>query len=70
MEEYRKEFCEKCPFVPEFEYGDAYSTIDSYQTKTQDISSRAREYNNLERLFDIAVSGYRQLKESNQDLVL
>jgi dynein heavy chain len=70
VEEYRKEFCEHCPFVPEFSYEDAYATIDNFLTKTQEISARAREYNNLERLFDIAVSGYRQLKECSSDLVL
>jgi dynein heavy chain len=70
VEEYRKEFCEKCPFVPEFTYAEAYETIDTYQEKTQEISENARGFNNLERLFDIAVSGYRQLKESNTDIVL
>merc|ERR1719408_9918 len=35
VEEYRKEFCEKCPFVPEFEYDEAYGAIDMYNGKTQ-----------------------------------
>jgi dynein heavy chain len=68
VEEYRKEFCEHCPFTHEFTYEEAYSTIDSYVVKTAEISARAKEFNNLERLFDIAVSGYRQLKECSNDL--
>jgi dynein heavy chain len=32
--------------------------------------SRAKEYNNLELLFDMAMSNYRSLKESLDDLVL
>jgi dynein heavy chain len=70
VDEFRKEFCEKCPFVPEFTYEEAYNTLNVYYDKTQDINSRAKEYNDLELLFDITSSQYRPLKESVTEVTL
>jgi len=51
-------------------YDKAYSVLDEYYKKTLEIQHLAKEYNNLEILFDIQVSNYRSLKESLDDLVL
>ena len=51
-------------------YEDAIAILDEYNQKTMDMIERAKDYNNLELLFDMAMSGYRQLKNSQEDLVL
>ncbi|CAD7941439.1 unnamed protein product [Amoebophrya sp. A120] len=51
-------------------YDRAYQTLDDYYVKTHEIQKTAKEYNNLEILFDISVSNYRSLKESLDDLGL
>ena len=51
-------------------YDKAYALLDEYFVKTGTIQKTAKEYNNLEILFDISVSNYRSLKESLDDLVL
>jgi hypothetical protein len=63
---------EQQKLITEYEnakYDEAYATLDEYYRKTHEIQARAKEFNNLEMLFDMAMSNYRSLKESLDDLV-
>ncbi|CEL96675.1 unnamed protein product [Vitrella brassicaformis CCMP3155] len=70
VEEFRSEFEKQAPFNPELAFDDAYSSIDEFYNKTIGMEKRAKDFNNLETLFDMARSGYRQLKETCNDLGL
>ncbi len=48
----------------------AYQKLDEYYSKTLEIQTTAKSYNELEILFDISVSNYRSLRESLEELVL
>lgn len=47
----------------------AYFSISEYFFKVQDIENEARELNNLETLFDMQKSTYKQLKDCSNELV-
>jgi hypothetical protein len=47
----------------------AYATISDYYDKTIKLEDEARELNNLETLFDLQRSSYKQLKDCKADLV-
>ena len=47
----------------------AYFSISEYFFKVQDIENEARELNNLETLFDMQKSTYKQLKDCSHELV-
>ncbi|KAF4691102.1 hypothetical protein FOZ60_016205 [Perkinsus olseni] len=68
--EYRSTFLRECPFAAEHTYEEAYGKLDDFYERTMAMVERAKEYNNLELLFDMAMSGYRELKDSQEDLVL
>ena len=48
----------------------AYSSIGDYYFKVQEIEDEAKELNNLETLFDMQKSTYKQLKDCRNELVL
>ncbi|CAK0838245.1 unnamed protein product [Prorocentrum cordatum] len=72
--EFRKEFQVQCPFdevnAVSGEYDLSYQTINEYYRKTLQIREQAEDYNDLELLFDMAMSNYRDLKECIDELVL
>jgi len=67
------EFRQQCPFDSKnalsMEFDKSYDTMDEYYGKIVDIQKRAEEFNDLELLFDMAMSNYRELKESRDELV-
>eukprot|EP00931_Biecheleriopsis_adriatica_P036383 TRINITY_DN2095_c0_g1_i5.p1 TRINITY_DN2095_c0_g1~~TRINITY_DN2095_c0_g1_i5.p1 ORF type:complete len:4649 (-),score=1173.32 TRINITY_DN2095_c0_g1_i5:61-14007(-) len=67
------EFREQCPFDPKNaisgEYDLSYDTMNDYYNKTLAIRERANEFNDLELLFDMQMSSYRELKECQEELV-
>ncbi|CAK0903564.1 unnamed protein product [Prorocentrum cordatum] len=71
---FRKQFLSECPFdetnAKTREYDKSYDSINEWYVKTQDIRARAGEYNDLEMLFDMAMSNYRDLKYCFEELVL
>jgi dynein heavy chain, axonemal len=72
--EYRLEFLANCPYhvtasSPEI-IAKAYDTINTYYVKTGELEDEARELNNLETLFDMQKSSYKQLKECKTELCL
>ena len=70
VEAFRADFLAHCPFSNDIPSDTAYLILDEYYAKTQSMVMRAKEFNNLELLFDMAMSAYRPLKESMDDLVL
>jgi dynein heavy chain len=72
--DFRSEILANCPFTEANavagEYDASYKVLDEYYLKTIEIMKAAKEYNNLELLFDMQMSNYRALKESIDDLVL
>jgi hypothetical protein len=72
VREYRQEFQGKCPYnvidsSPAI-IAKAYDTISEYYNKTGQLEDEARELNNLETLFDIQKSTYKQLKDCKNEL--
>ncbi|CAK0818712.1 unnamed protein product [Prorocentrum cordatum] len=71
---FRKQFLTECPFdetnAKTRDYDKSYNAINEWYVKTQDIRARAGEYNDLEMLFDMAMSNYRDLKYCFEELVL
>lgn len=70
--EYRMQFQQKCPYnlqnsSPEI-IAQAYDTITEYYVKTGEIEAEAADLNNLETLFDIQKSSYKQLKDCGVEL--
>jgi len=49
---------------------DSYDTITEYYNKTKDLEDEADVLNNLEILFDIQKSSYKQLRDCRAELVL
>lgn len=46
----------------------SYALIDQYYTKLTEINSEANAFNNLEKLFELEQSEYKQLRECASDL--
>lgn len=71
---FRAEFLERCPFGSEHavtgNYDKSYALINEYYGKTMEIRARAEEFNDLELLFDMAMSDYRPLNDCLNNLVL
>jgi dynein heavy chain len=72
--EYRQVFQGTCPYhvassSPEL-IASAYNTITEYYAKTNELVAEAAELNNLETLFDMQKSSYKQLKDCKTELVL
>merc|ERR1719162_793911 len=74
VKDFRHEFLKECPFGAENaicgDYDASYNILDTYHHKTMAIGAHAQEYNNLELLFDMVQSNYRDLKDAQDDLVL
>jgi len=47
----------------------AYKSISDYFFKVQEVENEAKELNNLETLFDMQKSTYKQLKDCSNELV-
>jgi dynein heavy chain len=62
IDQFRAEFLAECPFQSGLSFDEAYAKIDVYYGKTLAMTQRAKEYNNLELLFDMEMSAYRPLK--------
>lgn len=72
VEEFREEFQKNCPFhitdsSPET-LDRSYGTIETYYAKLAEIEEEAREYRNLETLFELQPSDYKQLKDCRNEL--
>jgi dynein heavy chain len=71
---FRQEFLQQCPFDSSFaitrEYDKAYEKLDEYYQKTLEVQERAEYFKDLELLFDMALSNYRALSDSLNDLFL
>jgi dynein heavy chain len=71
--DFRKEFLRECPFdstnAEAGDYDASYLVLDKYHEETDKISARAKDFNNLELLFDMVQSNYRDLNYSRDDLV-
>ncbi|CAJ1459802.1 unnamed protein product, partial [Effrenium voratum] len=71
---FRAEFLERCPFGSEYavsaKYDKSYAIINKYHRKTMEIRARAEQFNDLELLFDMAMSDYRPLNDCLSNLVL
>jgi dynein heavy chain len=74
VQAFRKKFQNECPFdetnAVNKDYEKSYDVINEYYTLTLEISDKAKEYNDLELLFDMQMSNYRDLKECVVELVL
>ena len=72
--EFRLEFQNECPYnvqkSDEESIFAAYTQIELYYEKTNILELEAQELNNLEILFDIQKSTYKQLKDCGTELVL
>lgn len=73
INEFRKDFLANLPFdytdnMTNDEISAQYKVIDLYYKKTCDMEKEAQDYNNLERLFELQRSQYKQLKECHNDL--
>jgi dynein heavy chain, axonemal len=73
VQNYRQDFLNSLPF----DYNDnmsndeiqmKYKQIDKYYQETCKIEKKAQDYNNLEKLFELSRSQYKQLKECHNDL--
>ena len=71
--EYRQEFQKFLPYHTETSNPEiinkAYETIASYYEKTLEIEEEAKDLNNLETLFDLQKSSYKQLKDCKNELL-
>ena len=73
MKDYRLEFQNKCPksimeSSPQI-IAEAYDLITEYYQKTGELEEEARELNNLETLFDMQKSSYKDLRDCRIELV-
>jgi len=73
VEKFRQEFQTNCPYhiedsSPEI-IDQAYQTIGIYYDKAIDLEKEAGELNNLETLFDLQKTTYKQLRECKNELV-
>jgi dynein heavy chain len=70
---FRTDFLQNCPFSHELaadgDFDKVYTSLDDYYHKVEEIRAKACDYNDLEILFDMAVSNYRALKDCTDDLV-
>lgn len=71
--EFRLDFQNNCPYniqdCNEEIIQKSYSKIEDYYVKTCALEEEAEELNNLEILFDIQKSSYKQLKDCRTELV-
>jgi len=67
------EFREQCPFDSKNavaqDYDLSYETMNEYYKKTLAIRERANEFNDLELLFDMQMSSYRELGECQSEIL-
>lgn len=70
--EFRNEFLQKCPYltkeVSDKIIDDAYELVSNFYSKTVELENEAKNYNNLETLFELQKSGYTQLKDCKNEL--
>jgi dynein heavy chain len=74
VQEYRMDFSNGCPYniqasSPEV-INSAYESISEYYIKTGELKEEAGDLNNLETLFDIQKSTYKQLTDCSNELCL
>ena len=73
VDQFRTEFQQNCPYhiensSPEL-VDQAYETIATYYSRTNELDEEAKDLNNLETLFDIQKSTYRVLKDCRSELM-
>jgi len=70
---FRTEFQQSCPYHIETSSDEiidqAYLTIADYYGRANELDEEAKDLNNLETLFDIQKSTYKQLKDCRSELV-
>lgn len=71
--DFRNEFLSKCPYHIENSsleiIDDAYKTIAVYYDRMVEFEEQAKNYNNLETLFELQKSSYRHLKDCKNELI-
>ena len=71
--DFRVEFQRNCPYHLENSsieiIAQSYETISVYYEKLMALEERAKDYNNLETLFELQKSGYKQLKDCKNELI-
>lgn len=73
VSDFRNDFLKKMPFNYDDNYDTlkidkSYVVINEYYSHLQKIESERNVYNNLERLFELEKTNYKQLRECNSDL--
>lgn len=73
VKEFRKLFLETLPFDYNGNFSFdminlSYNLIDEYQLKLAEIKREANEFNNLEKLFELEQSEYKELRDCLTDL--
>ena len=73
VSEFRNDFQKKMPFTYDDHYDiqkidKSYAAINEYYGHLMKIESERNVYNNLERLFELEKTNYKQLRECNSDL--
>lgn len=72
VEKFRAEFLATCPYHIEQSSQEiidkSYVTIAEYYDRTNELDEEAKSLNNLETLFDIQKSTYKQLRDCKQEL--
>ena len=71
--DFRAEFLKNMPFNYDDSYDlpkidRSYVVINEYYAKLMKIEAERNEYNNLEKLFELEKTNYKQLRECNSDL--
>lgn len=74
LRQFCHEFRSKCPFGPDNaiaeEWEKSYETMEEYDERILQYRGRANKFNDLELLFDMQMSSYRELGESQEELLL
>ncbi|CAE8597984.1 unnamed protein product [Polarella glacialis] len=73
LQGFTHEFREQCPFDSKNavarDYDLSYDTMNTYYNRTLLIREKANEFNDLELLFDMQMSNYRELRECQSEIV-
>ena len=70
MRTFRNDFRKNAPFTFQGTPDEAYAQMNDYATKLHEKISQAREFNELEELFELAVSKYQETSDTQYELRL
>ena len=73
VNEFRVKFQTSCPYHVEESSQEiinrAYATLSDFYNQTGELEEEAKKLNNLETLFDLQKSSYKQLRDCKNELV-